>query len=144
MSIVYCLSAQRAILATEIDTGGNLDSLSVMLYKNNLAPDQDTVLADLEECDFGGYARVTALAFGTPHNGPTGAAETVGAEASFVATSGTTPNTVYGWGLVKEGTPDVLIAAEAFADPVNIVKTGDGIAVIPVVRFGMEGTGLVA
>ena len=89
----------------------------LVLWKNNIEPDADTVWADLEECDFGGYVRGTlsrsewtepVVADGCAHS-------TCGVEPmEWNVTSGPT-QTVYGYAFL-DNTMGVLRFVQRFDD----------------------------
>lgn len=132
MSKVYPRHSDVAVL-TELKTADNyLDGAKVSLFKADVVPDKDTVLADLTPADFSGYAQSAAVVWGTPYLDASGKATVQGASVQFTQTADTVSNTVYGWMLVGDpaGTP-YLICAERFATPVTMTEASDGIVVAP-------------
>ncbi len=107
--------------------GTDMTGLHLRLYKNNLTPDQDTVLSDFTEADFSGYAQVSP-SFGS--------ASTVSHKGKIVDTSarnfthngGGTSNTVYGYYLVNSF-DNVCLWAERFSSSQVVAVSGDTITI---------------
>jgi len=77
----------------------------LILWKNDIEPDSATELADLVECDFGGYGRVTILPTNwTGFNALGGCSHaTYGlVPVRWDVTSGPTQS-VYGWAMIDDG-----------------------------------------
>lgn len=88
------------------------------LYQNDVTPDKNTVLTDLVEADFDGYAPID-LARGTWTSPVTvgGKAKTFyGASAQQWEVTGPTGNTIYGY-YVHDVPNGVLLWAQRFASP---------------------------
>ena len=109
----------------------------MMLFVNNITPDQDTVYADLTEATFGNYSRITIDH--TLWEAPTVVAD------HAVSTYTTTPQiwtvtsgseTVYGYALVTVSSP-IIIVVERFASPVA-VSAGGVLAVLPRITLTTE------
>lgn len=103
-------------------------SLRVRLFQNNFVPDADTVLVDFTEANFAGYAA------GVPSN-PFNAVTLTGAGYSqiespdvltFTASSGATPNTIYGYYVVNIASNRVRWC-EKFDAPMAMTTTGNRI-----------------
>lgn len=106
----------------------------LILFKNNLTPDQDTVYADIVLADFVGYSPVDM--------DPTLWTSPVIDMDAAVSTWGTTPTlwtdtsgsqTIYGYALVTPSSP-VIMVIEAFGTPIPIAPSGI-IGVLPRLTF---------
>lgn len=111
----------------------------MMLWKNDLTPDQNTVYSSLEEAEFGGYSRVTI----NPSYWTTPVIEDDEAVSTWKevpttwnVTSGT--ETIYGYALITP-TDSQIRSVERFAEPV-LVSTGGIIGVLPRITFGTKQT----
>lgn len=97
---------------------GLLNGCTVLLFVNNLAINEDTVLADLVEATWPGYARSTACVWGAPIiSNETLLPATVSDPKTFVVTTNAGNERIYGFGLVHEAAPDHLIAVELLEEP---------------------------
>jgi len=97
----------------------------VLLYENNLTPDQDTVFTDFVEATYDGYA-AQPVNFGSAsivgHKGTI-----VGsAPLSFVVATTGSPDTIYGY-LVADANTGEVVYAEKFASPQVMENAGDTI-----------------
>lgn len=92
----------KALLTAAVATDGALDAAEVWLFKYDadLVISKDTVLDDLEKCDFTGYADV-AEAWGTPHYTEEGHAR-VSTPYQFTLSATTVTNEVGFVGIVNE------------------------------------------
>lgn len=114
-------------------------SWQLMLWKNDITPDQDTVYADLTEAAFVGYSRVTInpATWVSPIIDDDKAVTTYGTDpVTWNVTSGT--ETIYGYALITPTSP-VIRSIERFADPV-LVGAGGIIGVLPRITFTTEPT----
>lgn len=107
-----------------------LPTLTVRLMKTPVAIGPTTVLADLSECDFAGYAPVIPVAPVGPINDPDGS-RAVLFDADFVASGALAPGgqISYGYYLTDSaGPPTALYGGEVFATPVPFALPGDALA----------------
>ena len=126
-----------ALLATALT--GAWDEFRVILFKNDITPDEDTVYDDLEIADFSGYAAAAAQAWQAPfldfQDGPSIVATDV---VHFVSAGGApyVPGVAYGYAVVLPNGPtfDLLFAAR-FASLFNFDVAGRDLAVLPQVPF---------
>jgi len=109
------LNAYLAVLASDIPR--------IKLFKNDVVPAVDSVLASFTEADFDGYLEV-ALAPHTAEENPQGWAQADFPQAHFEATGAVTVNTIFGYYITNEAETKVL-KAERFATPVAINEAGD-------------------
>lgn len=126
------------MLQTAQDSLGYLETVSVHLFKNDVSVSRDTVLADLEECDFTGYQAVTGVTFGEVHVGPSNKARMVGELAQFHASGSTVTNTVYGFYVLAAG--GELAAVGRFDNPIPVSGEDDAVMVIPEIQLDSSWT----
>jgi len=126
MSLIVPDEAERNLLDALVN-GDSLAGVLLKLFKNNLTPDQDTVIGDFTESDFSGYAAADPSF---------GAATTVShkgqildsSSRDFVHNGGATSNTVYGYYLV-DSTGTILYWCERFASSQVMANNGDTITI---------------
>lgn len=112
-------------------TAGPLSGLFVGLFTSTVPITPSTLLADLTEASYTGYVR-QALAWGTPVNGPDGAADVPATSLEWVMTAdAVTPFFVHGYFLVHLIAGTVFLAGETFAQPVGFTLSGDGFTMVP-------------
>jgi len=119
-----------AILTELIDTGNLLDATTLILFQNDIVPTPATVMSDLTEATFTGYAAAAAIVWGTPYLDVTGIALVTAASHEFVSTGSTIGNIIYGWALTNAAKTDLKKAAR-FTTPIGISATGEGVTVVP-------------
>jgi hypothetical protein len=128
------LVVPSAVLKTQLDyltaTGGDLNGAKLGLFSNNIVPTQDTVIGDLTPCTFPGYALSAAITWGAADIDDSGSAVTLGGLVTFVSSTITTPETVYGAFLQNSG-GTVLLAAFRFDTPIAIFRALQAIAIVP-------------
>lgn len=107
---------------------------TLILFSNNLTPNQATVYADLTLATFGGFSPVT-LTRGTWTSPSIVSDEAVSTydvtPIVWIVTSG--PQTIYGYAMVTPSSP-VIRAIERFTTPV-VVNTGGVLALLPRYTF---------
>lgn len=123
-----------AALTELIDTGNALDAVKIMLWKNNVVPTINTVLADLVVADFAGYANFGPVVWGTVYLDTDKSAMVTGGSHEFVASGPTPENVIYGWAIVNTGVT-LLLKAARFDNPVAIFGTGAACVVVPWYRY---------
>jgi hypothetical protein len=122
-----------AILAELTATGNLYDGAKLMLIKSDFVIQPETVLADLDEADFHGYARSAAITWSAPFVSPTNTPVVAGDLKSFVATATfANPNSIFGWAMVDGGGTTLLVARH-FETPVIITAAGQAVQVVPAV-----------
>lgn len=132
------LLANRAAQTGKVNGWGTLATGGkIGLFVNNATIGPDTVLADLVEATFPGYAQVAIGTLSPPYIDP-GSNQMVidGANATFIAGAGMTPVTVYGAFIVDTG-GTILLGVEKFASPVLLTEVGQGLGYVPVLGSGM-------
>lgn len=107
-----------------------LPANTLILFSNDITPDQDTVYGDLTEAAFGGYSSVS-IARGTwtapvvdSDHGLTVYGST---PLTWICTS--SPETIYGYAVVTPSSP-IILWCERFASPI-VLSTGGAIALVP-------------
>lgn len=112
---------------THILLGGSFD-LTYKLFKNDVTVDKDTVLADLEESDFEGYAALDAVAEPDPTVNGSDEAQSLGDELQWPSDADTDPpQQAFGLYVTFTGvdTTEKLFFAENFDAPVTFAFAGD-------------------
>lgn len=145
MALAMTREMMRRVLnaARDHTASGNFDGplygSKVLLFTDPaLTPGPDTVLADLTEPAYTGYARV-ALTWGAPHveDGPTYEVSTGLSEFAPTDNLGT-PAVVYGYGVVDStASPNTLLLfAELFPAPISLATTDDYLGIVNQFRIG--------
>lgn len=96
-----------------------------------ITPSPTTVIGDLGECDFTGYAESATVVWGPPVNELDGSVTSIAPSHLFRMTGATTPNTVNNV-FVTDGvaSPNQGILASASITPgIELANVGDGFAV---------------
>lgn len=127
MAFVTPQTTASAILTALKGAGGTYNGAKLHLFKNNITPDVQTALADLEECDFDGYAASAAVTWGSVIHAGADSVQIASDAKEFVATGGTTPNNIYGW-YVTDGAGTGYLGAERFDEPIPVVEAGNGLS----------------
>lgn len=109
------------LLVTEMTAG------FVMLFKNNITPNVNSLIGDFTECDFTGYVKQTLGTPGAPYFDPiTGQIVVTLGYHQFVTGSPTTiGNTVFGWFATNAGGD--LIGAGTFDTPIDMTAPSEAI-----------------
>ena len=111
-----------------------LDDVTVHLYQNDVAPGPDTVVGDLTEADFSGYAASAALVFGGPFQNADGEIEMDLPSHQFDHSGGAVANVIFGYYVLTTGGD--LLFAERFAASIPMIVITNSIVVLP--RFSLE------
>lgn len=106
-----------------------LDGATLHLYTNDLTPTPDTVLADLTEATFGGYASVTLTTWSNAFSKVNGDGYVVSPLASFSASGVAPSEVVYGCYVRLGGAPpNALFFAGRFSGgPYPMGAAGDAL-----------------
>ena len=119
------------------------------LYTNNIVPDRGTVLSQLAEADFGGYARTAIAAWDGPYIDALGNAWFISPLQIFTA-DGTTSNQIFGSFLARDNAGVRATATNpgngTEYDPVFTITNGGTLYEVPplVSLTGATGTGATA
>lgn len=123
LAFVYSQSGQRLVYR---------------LFKNDLTPDADTVIGDLTEADFSGYAAVTINTWdygGVTIDGSGRSQVLATSNATFTHNGGATDNDCYGYYVTHPG--GGLYLVQRFDSP-PIVMDGSGLFITVVPRLTMK------
>lgn len=117
-----------AIGAALIAVGGELENPELILFTNDIELDEDTVVGDLTQPTFTGYAaKAVTLAAGADENG-----EPVlhGAPVAFSPTNATNlPQAIVGAAIINAGGD--LMACGKFASPIGLTAALQSLVVVP-------------
>jgi hypothetical protein len=105
------------------------DAGKIGLFTNTPTITRNTVLADLTEATFVGYAQVTLTTFGAAFLDPSGNyADIVAPLAQFTMTATTTLQTITGYFLLdKDG---IYVGAELLPAPIPLTSVGQTISIL--------------
>jgi hypothetical protein len=119
------------MVAAAIAVGEAWDGMEVGLFGAPFTPNPESVLADLTEMAFTGYARVAL----TPATGPVNP-ESAGTSAAdwpraiFTNTDALFNGVAYGWFIADVATHNILYAAASFPTPIPITGAGASVSVV--------------
>jgi hypothetical protein len=123
-------NSAMSLLAADTTALADATPNKMRLAKNNFAPSENTLIGDIVEADFDGYAAKTITAGVQPEGfDPTTDASVIDlsppAGGFRYASTGITslPMTIYGY-YVTDGAGAVLLASAAFPTPIVITRTG--------------------
>lgn len=120
-----------AILTELVAATNPWNGALISLFKNDIVPDAASLLADLTEADFSGYAASAAVTWGTPHFLPDGTAVVAGDAKTFVTASpAPVLNTVFGW-YATDGAGTTLLFARRLDTPIVLTGPNQQVAVLP-------------
>lgn len=108
--------AEKAILDQLIERWGLVGNPRVLLFTNNITPDESTVRADFVQPTNAGYSGQSLGAWSAANLTPDGEAYTVSDEVTITC-SGGAPVTVYGYFADDDGSPAKLLWAQRFDSP---------------------------
>lgn len=116
---IALLNKAAAFKASDLDGG------SLRLFQNNFTPDRNSVDADFDVADFGGYANITIATFNDPFMDILGRAITLAPTQVFAASGVAPSNLIYGW-YFRNVAGDVILA-ERFASPISMAAITDAL-----------------
>lgn len=116
-------------------SGQMLANAHVHLFQNNISPDKNTPLSSLVEADFVGYNDVAVGVWGNAYVDPFGVVSVQAPDIQFQPTNGSVGNTIYGWYLT-DSAGAILLAAEKFDAPVNLLNENYAVVVNPRFPWG--------
>jgi len=97
------------------------------LFQNDITPTVETVLADLVEATFDGYASIETAGQQPADENPEGWGQANIPEVTFNMTGAVTPNTIYGGYLLNQA--GALLGLFRFPNPVGMNESGDTIII---------------
>lgn len=121
-------------LTALVGVGGAANGAKVGLFKNDFVPEPTTILADLVQADFVGYALSSVVVWGEIGVDVNGRAIVFAPSKEFSPTDATVPNTIFGYFLVN-GAGTVLLSAVRFDESVPLVLATDVLPVLPVLAL---------
>jgi hypothetical protein len=119
MSIVSSDQFNYSTLTDMVAAGGVLTGLQIGLFTNDLAPSNLTLLSDLTEASFDGYARQN-ITWDSIFRGQSGAYHVNSQLVQFASTDSTNPQICYGYFVVTgTGSTATLLFTEMFAESIT-------------------------
>lgn len=120
------------LLRAEATMGGDglLFEVSVGLYTAGPALTPIMQIGDFTPATFTGYAPLTAQTFGVAYLNTAGELQLTSPTLQWIATAVPAPETLIGYYVWREGTPDVLLFADNFSSGILIDEPGDGVAFV--------------
>jgi len=115
-----------------------LGGASVGLYQTQITPTDQTVLADLTEANYDGYARKVSHTWSPTFVDPNGLYSKQAQTLVFQPTGDDTMNTIYGL-FVTGDDSTALLAVEPFDSPIPLTGTLSNITIT--LRVGADATG---
>ncbi|MGL4555272.1 MAG: hypothetical protein ACRC33_29245 [Gemmataceae bacterium] len=119
---------------TAADTG-TLDEAKVGLFSNEITPNDLTVLADLTEAAYTGYAKKSVAAWGAAFLDENGKPRITAQSLQFNPTASTATDTVRGY-FVTNAAGDTLKFAVRLDEPVEMLGTTSGVIVSASLAYG--------
>jgi len=123
---------ERALLDQLLDAAG----YEVHLYQNDYTPVDATVIGDLDEADYSGYAEQIATGWTAAVTTPLGRAISFADEMNFAHDGGGTDNTIYGYYVLAP--TGSLAWVERFLGPITMADASDAFDLIPVLTLRSE------
>lgn len=120
-----------SILTELTGVGGVLDTAKIHLFKNDILPGPGTLVSQLDEADYTGYAASAAINWGAPFINANGQGEVVGPGHQFQPTGTAVANTIYGYWIMPTVASTAPIKIVRFAEPVNLTGPADALIVEP-------------
>lgn len=129
------LALQLAGMNRLTAAGGPLAAAVLQLFSNDLDPNVNTLLADLVEATFDGYAEEAAYTLGGAYIDTDGQIHLTGPSKLWTATGTTVTETIFGWMLLNTAGTALYLAGR-FPNPIPITAIGDGVFVAPDLVWG--------
>lgn len=123
-----------AKLHAQDDYDGVLDTAVVALYQNDVIPTSKFVWDDLAEADYTGYARSSAIAWGTVKQSSQTMLPVLPADKKNFGCTGGDAQTVAGYAIILPSTPPVLLAIQPFEEP-ETMEPGGLLEIVPRMAF---------
>jgi len=138
--MIKSLDALLLEAAAELGAGGSYDGAKVGLYVNAILPDENTLLADLTQPAFTGYALSSAVVWGGLGVDELNRVISVAGIKEFAPSAIVTGEIAYGAFLV-DGAGTTLLAIYPFDTPFNFVATTSRCRVAAYAVFGNSSGG---
>lgn len=123
------------VVAIQGVSDGQLGGGSIRLFTNDFVPGPNTVLADITEATFSGYAAVVTANWGQPFLNPQGFVEVDAPSAQFNHNGGAIVESVFGYYVTDAG--GALVTVERFAAGPYLMETAlNSIIVVP--RYALQ------
>lgn len=122
-------------VAPGVADAGRFNGAKIALFTDDIVPSRATVLADLTQPTYTGYAISAAIVFGLAFTNDNGAAEVLGDGKQFPCTADGASQTVHGYMCLNAAGTGVLWA-ERFDTPQTIATAGQNIFVLPRYQLG--------
>lgn len=120
MSLVQTTAMLQAIITDVTQAAGGvagvLNGTKMILFENDLTPDETTLLADLTRPTDANLTAAQALTWSAAHRGAGGILETETGLMSWIPVNGVNPTVIYGYAIVNTAVT-VLLAAERLPAP---------------------------
>lgn len=140
MAIKFARASLLTVLEAIRGAGGLADGQHIHLFMNDFTPNINTVLGDLTEANFTGYAAANSANYGAAAINAAGQPVMHTGALNFTAADPLTVTAVvYGWYATNIDN-DTLLYAERFAAPVPVVYPGQQVTVV----LNMRGDSLVS
>jgi hypothetical protein len=125
---------------------GGLYGAYVGLITNTPALTPNSVIGDMQEPTYTGYARQAIGAPTGPYQDQDGSWDLIFATLAFQMANATTPTNVTGWFIADALTAGNLLAAELFPTPIDLTTTDNVVPIAPTVELPPTadyGTGVI-
>lgn len=128
-----------ARLTTLAGGGGEWNGAKVGLYKSTFIPGTGMTYADFaaKEADFTGYARSSAITWGTPYADASNRGVLVGGSKQFTSTDGDVPNTITGF-VILNSAGNAILWAEDFASAWTVNAANQARNIVPKYVYGRQ------
>jgi len=128
------------VAVAELLTEGSGGTVRLRLFKSSFVPTPDTVLSDLDECDFAGYAPKTIDDWEPVEENPEGTAVTATMLQTWTKLVGT-DNEVHGHALTLEvnGQSERLLDPKPYAVPYQMNEVGKALPVRATILIVPQG-----
>ncbi len=136
MSVIVPIVSEITVL----DDFLHVADLQLNLFKNNYTPISTTVLTDFVVANYVGYNPQTIVKtnWSIPTNDGAGRAISNNLLFNFAATSGATPNDIYGYYVTNTGLTIVYWAERFTGAPIAMSTTGATLSIVPVFTMKSE------
>jgi hypothetical protein len=134
-------AALHTALANLVAAGGVFDPATIFvgLYQGIAPPaGPESVMANLTEATYTGYARQALTPWTSPYNASVGFVTIDGPALHFTPADGVVPNTILGWFIASAAVGGTLLAIEPLATPAPLIDADSTLSIMP--RFAIDPT----